>query len=196
MNKESTVIIWFSIGLVVLSLGCRTLDGLNLTGSATPTPTPISWPHSTFVPSQKSVRVRVGRPLVIETHHLTGMAYRLEKLEIFINGQPIRTEETSGQATFPPELAAIQIVKPEQAEPVSPVSLQTAPPACQALLLAGNAPLLNSPESQFPSAEWNVCYVWIGRVPGTYDLSMVATDNTGARSELISERIEVFDSTP
>jgi hypothetical protein len=124
------------------------------------------------------------------------MTNRLEKLEIFINGQPLRTEETSGQATFPPELATIQIIRPDQAEPVSPVSLQTSLPVCQKLLLAENAPLLNSPESQFPSAEWNVCYVWIGRIPGSYDLSMVATDNTGAQSELISQRIEVIGSIP
>jgi hypothetical protein len=182
------------MGLAFLTLSCRSLGDLNFTAQEAPTPTPVSLPHSTFVPSETAAQVLVGVPLPLETHHLTALANRLERLEIFVNGQPVRTEATSGQVTFPPELATIEIVTrndPERANLAEVVPFL--PPTCREVLHIGNGPVLDSPLSSFPSSDWNVCYVWIGCVPGTYDLSMVAIDRAGNRSEVIAQRIEVID---
>jgi hypothetical protein len=45
--------------------------------------------------------------------------------------------------------------------------------------------------SPFPNTTWNVSLIWIGHTPGTYDLSLVVTDETGHKGEPIVQRIEV-----
>jgi hypothetical protein len=133
--------------------------------------------------------------LVLETHHITGMINQLTSLAIYIDGIPIPTEATSGQPTFPPELATIQIVTVDRPEKALLADVEPfLPPTCEDVLEQEGI-VLHSPLSRYPSADWNVCYIWTGYVPGTYDVLMVATDSAG-KSARISQRIEVIDPNP
>lgn len=43
----------------------------------------------------------------------------------------------------------------------------------------------------FPSTTWDASFVWIGHTPGTYELSLVVTDDVGQESEPVVQWIEV-----
>jgi len=197
MNQNSKIILWLGIGLAFFTLACQTLTDLAVGNAGLPTPTPIAWPHSAFVPPLERSQVLVSEPLALETHHLTRMTNHLTgTLRILVNGQPIRTEETAGQVTFPPELATFHIVTVEQPEQAVLADVEPfLPPTCQDVLEQEGV-VLHSPLSRYPSSEWNVCYIWVGHVPGTYDVSMQVVDNTGNESEIIIQRIEVVEPTP
>jgi hypothetical protein len=195
MNEKQKTIFWLGLGLALLTLSCQTLGDFQLGESAAPTPTPVALPHSAYEPPTKKTQVFVGQPIPIETHHLTFMHDRLDSLGIRVNGQPIRTEAAAGPETFPPELATIQVVTRSQPAPVSPVSFEPPSfPTCQDALTE-QGPVMNSPLSPFPASVWDVCYIWIGHYPGTYDLSVMVTDTAGRPGEWIFQRIEVIDPT-
>lgn len=70
-------------------------------------------------------------------------------------------------AEFPAELATVQVLldgQPVQTNPIEPV---------------------------FPTRNWEVAIVWMGHTPGTYDLSLVVTDEAGRKGEPVVQRIEV-----
>jgi hypothetical protein len=195
-NQNSQIILWLGLGLAVFTLACQTLTDLAVTNATLPTPTPIAWPHSAFVPPLERSQVMLGEPLALETHHLTRMTDQLIALRILVNGQPIRTEETAGQVTFPPELATFHIVTVEQPEQVVLADVEPfLPPTCQDVLEQEGV-VLHSPLSRYPSSDWNVCYIWVGHVPGTYDVSMQVVDSAGNESEFIIQRIEVVEPGP
>jgi hypothetical protein len=196
MNQNSKMSLWLGVGLAFFTLACQTLTDLAVGNAALPTPTPIAWPHSAFVPPLERSQVLVGEPLALETHHLTRMTNQLNTLRFFVNGQPIRTEETADQVTFPPNLASFYIVTVEQPEQALLANVEPfLPPTCQDVLEQEGV-VLHSPLSQYPSSDWNVCYIWIGHVPGTYDVSMQVVDSAGDESEIIIQRIEVVEPSP
>jgi hypothetical protein len=195
MNEKQKTIFWIGLGLALLTLSCQTLGNFELGDTAAPTPTPVALPHSAYEPPTKKTQVLVDQAIPIETHHLTIMRDRLAELAIRVNGQLIRSEANTGPETFPPELATIRVVTRDQAAPVSPVSFESPSfPTCQDALTE-QGPVMNSPVSPFPSSVWDVCYIWVGHIPGTYDLSVMVTDTAGKPSEWIFQRIEVIDPT-
>jgi len=151
------------VGLIIITMACQTLNNLNITGTSVPTPTPQSWPHSTFVPPRKHVQVPAEQRLQIDSYHAS--TTNLEAVEIFVNGQKLVPEETAatGQTgTFPRDLADVQL-RTEDDEPTA------------------NA----------PTAGKKITLIWVGHVPGTYELKMVATDASGRTGNPIVQLIEV-----
>jgi hypothetical protein len=168
MNKKSMIMMRLIVGLTLLTMGCQTIGGLEILGFGEATPTPIPWPHSTFVPPRKSVQVAVGQALQIDSYHLS--PERLDKVEIFVNGQPIKSEDTAAAdqaAIFPGQLVNVQVLSE------------------QGLVQASRV------QPEFPSAAETVSLIWVSYIPGTYDLSLIATDTTGHKGQPIVQRIEV-----
>jgi hypothetical protein len=196
---------FLAIGLILLTTACQTLPGFNLF-SATQEPDPNA-PRSNFVAAQGVLLTNAGQPVLIESHHI-GVT-KLMTVEITINNQPPRTEATAGQANvFPQDLATIQVLERDQPtqpnlqslriasnlqffDAVQDQSLASLSPACQELLRSGGPIQANVLTSDTPSSRWTVCHLWIGRVPGTYDLSVVAIDEAGRRGQPVVQRIEV-----
>ncbi len=205
MLKKYILALLLAIGLILLTTACQSLPGFNLF-SATQEPDPNA-PHSNFVAAQEVLLTNVGQPVLIESHHI-GVT-KVTTVEIAINNQSPRTEATAGQANvFPQDLATVQVLErgqPTQADlqalrivsnlqPLDSTqgqSLASLSPACQELLRSGGPVQTNVLTSDTPSSRWTVCHLWMGHVPGTYDLSVVAIDEAGRRGKLVVQRIEV-----
>ena len=163
MSKKLTLFIWLVAGLTLLTLACRTI-GIG-GGDSTPSPTPKPWPHSTFVPPQKSVQIPVGQELMIESHHSS--TEKLETIQVLVNGQPLPTEGNTAASqtnTFPTDLANVRVMPRAEAE---------------------------SAESGISTQNKTVLVFWTGQVPGIYELSMTATDALSRTGNTIVQRIEV-----
>ncbi len=168
MNKKSTPIIWLAIGLILLTISCQTFSDIEIFASPDPTPTPKSWPHSAFVPPHKSAQVFVGQELQIDSYHVS--TEKLKKIEIFVNGQRLRTEESgaAGQTdAFPSGLVNVRVRSEDGLMSVSSV------------------------EPEIPTAGKKLTLIWRAQVPGVYELSMVATDVTSRTGNTIVQQIEV-----
>ncbi len=164
MGKKSINPILFVLGLALLAMGCQISEQL-ISFSLTEPPV-TDRPHSTFVPPRERIQVDLEQILQVESYHTS--KDQLGTLEIFVNGQPIRSEKTSGsKGTFPHNLASV------------------------AVLIEGQPVITNAIQSQQPIPAWTVSIQWVGHVPGTYDLSMVVTDQAGHPGEPIVQRIEV-----
>jgi hypothetical protein len=154
--------------LCLFNLGCQAITefATNLGSGGTPE-IAKGWPHSTFVPFRESVQVEVGQPLSLESHHISpnGMA----RLKIFVNDEPVKVKGSSEQdAIFSNESGDIQIKINAQHDEANIV------------------------KSEYPTnSDWTVSLIWIGSVPGTYDLSLVAIDLAGNDIPPITQRIEV-----
>lgn len=188
MNKQpSTIILSAVLGLALLTLSCQSLPGFEIFGGEEVSA--AGQPRSHFVPPQQTIQVRVGQPLPLESYHIS--RNKLSSIKIFINGQPLRTEETAGQSPFPMELAQAQVLVRDQPPEANLQALTFPSFTCRNLIDKGGPVQRNSLDLEFPSSNWTVCHIWIGRVPGTYDLSLVATDRAGQEGEPIVQRIEV-----
>jgi hypothetical protein len=204
MDKIFVFVLFLANGLALLTTACQSLPGFNLF-SATQEPDPNA-PRSNFVAAQEVLLTNAGQPVLIESHHI-GVT-RVTTVEIAINNQPLRSEATAGQANvFPQDLATVQVLargQPTQAnlqslrianlQPLDPTqgnALASLSPACQELLRSGGPVQTNILTPDTPSARWTVCHLWMGHVPGTYDLSIVAIDEAGRRGEPVTQRIEV-----
>ena len=185
MSKKSNIIVLFATTLALLTMACQLSEFINFS-SIGPAATGV---RSNFVPPREIIQVEVGQPWPIESYHIS--KNKLEKVEIFVNGQPIRAEKTSGQPTFPEGLATVQgLIRGRPAREAFTV-LKFPAAACRILLDKGGPEQTNSLELKFPSSTWSVCHIWLGYIPGTYDLSVVATDKAGQKGEAIVQRIEV-----
>ncbi len=188
-NGDSMYIkLTFALSLAFFITACQSLPGFNIFSSE-----PDSGearPVSNFVDRRQSIQVGVGEPLAIASYH-RGYT-KLAALQISVNGQPVRSEATAGQPnTFPDTLAAAQVLvwgQPSQAS-VEQVSFPS--PTCQYLRQAGGPVQANPLPLAPPSSVWTVCHIWIGHIPGTYDLSLVAVDDAQRAGEPIMQRIEV-----
>lgn len=205
MREKSIFALFLAIGLALLTTACQSLPGFNLF-SAAQEPDPNA-PRSNFVAAQQVLLTNVGQPVLIESYHIG--ATKVTTVEIAINNQSPRTEATAGQANvFPQDLATIQVLErgqPTQAnlqslriasnlqsfDTTQDQSLASLSSTCQALLRSGGPVQTNVLTSDAPASRWTVCHLWRGRVPGTYDLSVVAIDKAGRRGQPVVQRIEV-----
>ncbi len=186
MSKKSNITVLFATTLVLLTMACQLSEFINFSSTG---PAATGVPRSNFVPPREIIQVDVGEPWPIESYHIS--KNKLGAVEIFVNGQPIRAEETSGQPTFPTELATVQaLIRGRIAEPSFTV-LKFPAATCRILLEKGGPEQTNSLALKYPSSTWSVCHIWIGHIPGAYDLKVVATDKAGQESKEIVQRIEV-----
>lgn len=177
MNKRLLGVIF----LAFLMAGCTVPELGPINGAS-------NGPRSNFVPPRAIITVNAGERLQLESYHLSDR--QLGSLKISVNGQPIRSEATGGEPTFPSNLATLEVlVWPSQADP-APFILSSA--TCKATLNGGEARVLNPVELAFPSKSWSVCHVWTGNVPGIYDVSIQAFDRDQRPGEIAVQRIEVI----
>jgi hypothetical protein len=164
---KKTIISIIAIGLTWLALGCQSIpEFTSFSLEGTPV-TAKKWPHSTFVPLRESAQVGVGEELPLESHHMS--PDRLDKLEISVNDEPVRLEASSKEgAIFSYKANTVQI-------------FVDAPPAGQA----------NSVQPRLSTSSWTVSMIWIANVPGTYELSLKATDKLQSQGKPITQWIEV-----
>lgn len=162
----SSLKIWLVASLTLLTLACGGLGQFGIGATREPSPTPVIWPLSSFIPPQKSVQAAVGQTLTIESYHTSPA--ELTEINIWINDQPLSaSEDNPQQATFPENLATVRVQAQEglvQASRVVP---------------------------QMPASGRTVSIIWQGHVPGVYELKMVAKDAAGRTGQPIVQRIEV-----
>ena len=165
INKQQTIFLSILISTFAI-LGCGLTAGF-FGGDELILPTPVvlgDKPVSSFVPNQDVVRTKVGEARVLKSYHASKA--QLDRLDILVNGQRIRTETTAANA-FSPALATVQVFVDNQLVTVSSL----APP--------------------LPTNSWEVSILWIGRVPGTYDLTLQVHDKDAQMSDPVTQQIEV-----
>jgi hypothetical protein len=167
LQKKTIFSILIVFELAWLTLGCQAVpEFTSFSLEGTPV-TAKKWPHSTFVPLRENVQVGVGEELRLESHHMS--PDRLDKLEIFVDDEPVIVEASSEEgAIFSYKSNTIQI-------------FVDAPPIGQT----------NSVQPKLSTSAWTVSMIWIADLPGTYDLSLRATDKLQRQGDLITQRIEV-----
>ena len=191
-QKKQAIFLILVVGLLLGLTGCEVPENrfglLGGGGSAQ------GAPHSNFVSATRILRVMVGQPVPIESYHLTHSG-KLGQLEIFVNDQPVTSEQTGGEVVFPEYLAELEVL--QRGRPAQPAFslLEFPAPACRRLLTTGGPVKAYIIEREFPAAYWTVCHVWIGFKPGTYDLSLQVTDLEGRQGEKITQRIEVLGAS-
>jgi len=183
-----SILLGLAVGLLLVLAACEVpQDRFGLLGDG-----PVRGaPRSNFVAAYEVLRVKPGQPIPIESYHLTRTG-RLGRLEIFVNGQPVTSELVSPEIAFPDNLAELQVLQRDRPGQPAISLLEFPAPACRRLLVTGGPVSAHIIEREFPSSTWTVCHVWIGRVPGSYDLSLRVTDRAGQQGELITQRIEVI----
>ncbi|HRV92473.1 MAG TPA: hypothetical protein P5526_09960 [Anaerolineae bacterium] len=167
MQPSTNFMLRLLLGLAVLTLGCQSLLDVELPSFFGSESEP-SWPHSTFVPPTKRTQILQGQPVELETYHLS--PNKLTQIEIAVNGQPLRSEETAGAAAFPAGLLNVQVRRDDGG------LIQT----------ARVTPVLSATTQ-------TVSLVIVGTTPGSYDLSLVAVDEAGQKGEAVTQRIEVVE---
>ena len=157
---------WGGFILALAGLGCGLIPGLT-SNDPNPTPTVIvlEGPVSIFQPQRDFVQVGIGEELLLNSYHISN--HQLDHLEIFVNGQKIRTEVSRAEGgTFPPRFATVQVRDNGRY-----------------IATDSTAPLL-------PTDKWAVSLRWVGHVPGTYDLKLQIVDTEDQRND-VTQRIEV-----
>jgi hypothetical protein len=132
--------------------------------------------------------VEVNQPLEVKSHHIS--ITQVVSVEIRVNGQLLRSEKTAGQSdTFPGRLIDVQDVTYDETGQIIRVEPD---------ILAARKPTdlveigqINKPGLDIPTKSRTVSLIWVGRVPGVYELSMVARDIDGRPGNTIVQRIEV-----
>ena len=165
-NKNPIALTLIAVGLALMLVGCQSItEFTSFSLEGTPV-TSKSWPYSTFVPLRESVQIDVGETLHLESLHVSPAG--LAKLEIFVNGSPVVVTASSEEdIIFSNASGNIQILVDAQ---------------------PGQG---NSVEPEFPNSDWTVSLIWIGHVPGTYNLSLVVTDRAGKPGNRVTQWIEV-----
>jgi hypothetical protein len=210
--------VWFMLGLLPLLLvlvGCEVPTELSLGGGGRNSVQP---PHSVFaaaykfvpvrqaaledgelemrkeyvhLPTQPTFQVAVGHPLHIETYHLSRSS-KFGRVDIWVNGQLVRSEQSGGPAAFPDYLGEMQVLGwPDGV--ASPEFILFPSSNCERVGEKGVARRLNPIELKYPSSTWSLCHTWVGLTPGAYELKMQATDGDGVKGEPVVQRIEIFE---
>lgn len=172
MQPTSKIIVGIIAALAIITLGCQSLLDIELpTFGQTQSANISSGPYSMFVPPHKRAQVYEGRPLQIETYHLS--TDQLDNIQILVNGRPLVSQAADAPDTF----------TAGQTESLLDVKVQGEQD--DLIKTAQVTPL-------FPTRKRSVSLQIVGNVPGTYDLSVVALDKAGQRFTT-TQRIEVFD---
>jgi hypothetical protein len=186
MNNKPILILLIVLSLTPALVGCEVPE---LSFEDTPRVTGGNGPESNFVPPQAVIRTKVREPLLIESRHVSEDS-KLDQVTLFVNGQPVRAEQTADQVNFPQYLARLQVIGwPPQSEAAEFFIFPFSP--CERVADMGRARSRNPVELVYPSSTWSLCYLWVGQTPGTYDFSLQATDRNGTEGERITQRIEV-----
>ena len=173
-SHKSSSLVRLITGLMLFSLACGSLSNLGEAAiPSTPTPLWADKPYSTITPlisSQSNdlgnkVAVGVGDELILQSHHLS--LEPLQTLDIWINDQPVPQADQPVEASFPPELAQLEVISGDEFVSASKIT-----------------PL-------FPTSDWTVSLRWVGHTPGTYELKLQATDQANHIGEPVIQRIEV-----
>ncbi len=179
----------YLIGLTLLTLACQPVS--TLVNSSSPQRLQRielgDKPLSTFVaPDAPIVRVGVNEPIILTTYHVS--RNKLDKLEILVNDQLVRTEDSSAQATtFSPDLSLVQVVDNGE------VKLSAASPAIEVAVddTFVDVVTVNPVKPKSLTSAWTVSLLWRGRVPGTYKVSLQVTDEADRKGEPVVQWIEV-----
>jgi len=189
-KKKTLIFLAVALGLLLGLTGCEVpedrfgLFGGGPAGDA---------PRSNFVAAYSVLRVKAGQPVPIESYHLSPDG-RLGTLEIFVNDQPVKSEQTA-ETAFPDNLATFQVLQRDRPARPAFALLEFPAPACERLLVAGGPANAHLVERPFPASSWTVCHVWVGYVPGVYDVSLRVTDRTGRQGQIVTQRIEVLEAS-
>jgi hypothetical protein len=183
-SKKIAQKIWLAGLLALLSAGCGSvLEDFSLPTLVQTEATPVApRMQSAFVPSQKIMRVKEYQPVIIQSVHHSNA--NLKRIEIRINGQPpgaIVSDDRNN--AFPADLAQVLLCLKETPHgKIRTARMQEC--RMEQLRAAGTI----TPE--FPTTTQNVALTWLAKTPGTYQLSLVATDENEQESTIV-QRIEV-----
>lgn len=219
-KKNYVLVKLFVIGLILLLTACEAPIDLNLGGGSTSAPPPHSVFAAAYksvlvrqvtpgigeaimkkylhLPAQPTFQVAVSRPsdgiihrLDIESYHLSRSS-KFGRVDIWVNGQLVRSEQSGGPAALPDYLAEMQVLG--EPDGVASLDFMLLPSSnCQRVGERNLTRRLNPIELKYPSSTWSLCHTWIGLAPGTYELKMQATDRAGVQGEPVIQRIEVFE---
>lgn len=180
---KNIVLILCLLNLVLLTSACQSLPGFNLFSSGSQRNQAA--PRSNFVAAQGVLLTTVGQPVALETYHvgLTPVA----TVTVSINGQPAAGEV----AAFPKQLAAAQVLERGQPAQARLQALAFPADSCRTLLQSGGPVSQYNINPDYPASTWTLCHVWTASVPGTYELSVTATDTAGRTGAPIYQWIEV-----
>jgi hypothetical protein len=183
MLKNFVLTLCSALSFMLLTSACQSLPGFNLFSSGSESNQAA--PHSNFVAAQQVLQARVGQPVAIETHH-AGVT-PLATVAITINGQPAAGEA----ASFPRELAIAQVLERGQPAQASLQALTFPADSCKTLLQSGGPAQRYTINPEYPVSALTLCHVWTAIIPGTYELSIAATDTAGHTGDSIHQWIEV-----
>ena len=152
---------------------------------------PDQKPHSNFVDARVVRQVRVGQQVEIESYHLS-RGSRLGEVQIWVNDQLIRSEQTAAPSNFPDYLGDVQVLGwIDQRDATKFLIFPSA--TCDYAAQVGVSRSKNPIELDYPSSSWSLCHIWIGFVPGNFVLSLEATDSAGNIGQRITQHIEVLE---
>jgi hypothetical protein len=133
----------------------------------------------------------VGQQVEIESYHLS-RGSRLGEVQIWVNDQLIRSEQTAAPSNFPDYLGDIQVLGwIDQRDATKFLIFPSA--TCDYTKQVGEPRSKNPIELDYPSSSWSLCHIWIGFVPGNYVLSLEAADSAGNIGSRITQHIEVLE---
>ena len=185
---------WLMISLALFTLACQSLGSFSSSESEPPERTPVVLPNSAFVPPAANVQVAVGQPLEITSHHVSPRKVPLTEIEIRVNGQALRTEQTASQpGNFPGRfVAGVQVLRDDNTDQIIGTQPELLRPI-QENELVGIGQVAPD-DRDLSETSQTVTLIWVGYKPGTYDVSLIATDAAGQASnsnQPITQRIEV-----
>ena len=172
MQPRGKIIAGIITALAIVTLGCQSLLDIELPSFGQTPTSDLSEPQSMFVPPNKRVQILEGKTLHVETYHIS--TDQLTDIQILVNGQPLVSQAADAPDTFTAGQKENLIDIKVQGEQGDVIETAQVKPA-------------------LPTAKKAVSLQIVGNVPGTYDLSLVATDEAGQQSTIDPPlRIEVF----
>ncbi len=185
--KNFGLVLFLTLTLAFFTTACQSPLKISLRGE-----TNQGGPHAAFIPFWAVVQTEVRQPLSLQTFYTSpDRLNKLKALAIKINGQPVKFHRSGGLllAPYPP------------AEGEAPASLEAACASNSNYLAVlqispetiqlADTPVLETLPARFPNSTWPVSLTWYGCFPGTYELSLAATDTANPESQPVTQRIEV-----
>jgi hypothetical protein len=182
--KNFALVLFFALTITFLTTACQSIPGFRIfTGREANQ----DGPQAVFVSSQAVIQATVGQHVPLETFYTSPA--KLKTAVIKINNQSLTFNRAGGLllAPYPPT----QDEAPSSVEATCNSNhlavLQISPETIQLT----DTVTLDSLPAKFPNSTWPVLVTWQGCVPGTYNLSIAATDTADRMSQLVTQRIEI-----